>query len=323
MDDKEATIAKVTQHLGLPGIVQVSIDHADEKHTMESRDGISAFAKLAGKGWTYYIKELSISVGRNSTDEDQGSHHEDVNIDVGPNKMTSRHHAQIYYQDGWRIHVLGRNGVKLDDNPTMIERNQCAELHSGSIINISNIEMMFVLPVGDLNIDPIFIQRAERNEDTEEVPAPQTFEESTADLLSLPSTNGARGPDGARSQNGAPQAIAPAPPNYQRPNTPSASRPRRPGSMKRSPSGYMAGGTVVMNDAESIDLSLDSNSHIKPGYSYAQMIAQAIIFSPNEARCLSDIYQAIMARYAYYRHRPPHGWQVSYWYEFLSHWIRD
>ncbi|EDO04877.1 hypothetical protein SS1G_07360 [Sclerotinia sclerotiorum 1980 UF-70] len=119
--------------------------------------------------------------------------------------------------------------------------------------------------------------------------------------------------EGPIIDNGAPQAIAPAPQGYQRPGTPPpASRIKIPGSNKRSPPAYSAGGTMVMNDSESVDLSLDSNAHIKPGYSYSQMIAQAIIGTPGETLVLNGIYQYIMRRYAYYRHQPPHGWQVSY-----------
>lgn len=314
MDGPEARIAKVTQHLGLPGIVQVSIDHADEKHTLESRGGIKAFAKLAGKGWAYYCKDLCILVGRNTADgPDDDTQYKKVHIDLSPNKMISRNHADIFWnEDGWRLKVFGRNGVRVDNRT--FRSNEVTELHSGAVIEIANIEMMFVLPSGELNIAPRYLRRAEglaeedaddlrRYKDTDADPDP------IPDVFQLLSTNGSRG------QNGAPQAIAPAPANYQRPGTPPASRIR--GSTKRSPLGYSAGGTMVMNDAENIDLSLDSNCHIKPGYSYGQMIAQAIISTPGESLALSGIYSYIMAKYSYYRHQPPNGWQVSYQYDLL------
>ncbi|ESZ96923.1 putative Fork head protein like protein [Sclerotinia borealis F-4128] len=303
MDDKEAIISRVTQHLGLPGLVQVSQDHADEKHTIESRGGISAFAKLAGKGWAYYIKDLNNVVGRNPADgQDEGPVF-DVHIDLGPSKMISRQHASIHFNDGWRIRVIGRNGVKVDY--TTFRRGETTELHSGAIIDISGVEMMFVLPEGSLKIDSRVLQRTELVADVDTDDA-RKHKDSTPDVLPPPpSTNGIRG------QNGAPQPIAPAPPNYQRPGTPAASRIRIPGSTKRSPPGYSAGGTMVMNDAENVDLSDDANCHIKPGYSYGQMIAQAIISTPGETLALNGIYQYIMAKYAYYRHQPPNGWQNS------------
>lgn len=312
MDDKEQITSKVTQVLGLPFFVQVSRDHANDKHTVESRGGITAFAKLAGKGWAYYIKDLKTSVGRpaNPPDGQDDGPVFDVHVDLGPSKMVSRQHASICYQDGWRVEVIGRNGVMVDHK--IYHAGEVAELHSGAILNISGIEMIFVLPLGDFNIDPEYLQRADAvADDTEDAPKQK---EETPDILPPPSTNGARG------QNGAPQPIAPAPPNYQRPGTPPVARTKRPGSTKRSTPGYSAGSAMVMNDSENIDLSLDSNAHIKPGYSYSQMIAQAIIGSPNETLVLNNIYQSIMRKYAYYRHQPPHGWQVSY--QFNVYFVR-
>ncbi|KAA8568762.1 hypothetical protein EYC84_007756 [Monilinia fructicola] len=274
MDGPEARIAKVTQHLGHP---------------------------VSYKTWC-------ILVGRNTADgPDDDTQYKKVHIDLSPNKMISRNHADIFWnEDGWRLKVFGRNGVRVDNRT--FRSNEVTELHSGAVIEIANIEMMFVLPSGELNIAPRYLRRAEglaeedaddlrRYKDTDADPDP------IPDVFQLPSTNGSRG------QNGAPQAIAPAPANYQRPGTPPASRIR--GSTKRSPLGYSAGGTMVMNDAENIDLSLDSNCHIKPGYSYGQMIAQAIISTPGESLALSGIYSYIMAKYSYYRHQPPNGWQNS------------
>lgn len=42
-----------------------------------------------------------------------------------------------------------------------------------------------------------------------------------------------------------------------------------------------ASSTMLMN-FEDVDLSLDSNGHIKPSYSYAQLISQAILMVPGE-----------------------------------------
>jgi forkhead protein FKH len=58
-----------------------------------------------------------------------------------------------------------------------------------------------------------------------------------------------------------------------------------------------------------IDLSLDSSKEIKPQYSYALMIAQAILSVPEQKMQLSKIYEFIMSRYAFYRHAKS-GWQV-------------
>jgi len=67
-------------------------------------------------------------------------------------------------------------------------------------------------------------------------------------------------------------------------------------------------GTDFANHGE-IDLSLDSSKEIKPQYSYAMMIAQAILSVPEQKMQLSKIYEFIMNRYSFYRHTKS-GWQV-------------
>ena len=67
-----------------------------------------------------------------------------------------------------------------------------------------------------------------------------------------------------------------------------------------------------MNAADGgVDLSRDENKHFKPQYSYAQMITQAIMNAPDGKLNLNGIYTFITKKYAYYRHQPANGWQVS------------
>jgi hypothetical protein len=60
-----------------------------------------------------------------------------------------------------------------------------------------------------------------------------------------------------------------------------------------------------------LDLSLDENQHVKPSYTYLQLISQAIMESPDEQVTLTDIYNYCMKTYAFFR-RAEHrkGWQV-------------
>lgn len=67
---------------------------------------------------------------------------------------------------------------------------------------------------------------------------------------------------------------------------------------------------LVMESTEDIDLSLDSSKDIKPPYSYAVLISQAIFSSPEEKLTLNQIYNWIMHHYAFYRHSIG-GWQNS------------
>ncbi|KAF7880958.1 uncharacterized protein EAF02_006849 [Botrytis sinoallii] len=316
MENQEEIIFKLKKHLGLFSVVQVLEDHADDKYEQEYGGGVQAFAKLAGNGWTYYVKDQEVQIGRNPAEgqEEVPGAVAEVDIDLGPSKMISRQHARIFFDDGWRIQVNSRNGAKV--NGTMFVRNhEPKELHSGDVINVSGIEMIFVLPGGPFKIHPEYLRKIESTvddgeeadeveEDAEDVEDAQRDSEEPSDVPLPPSTNG------ARAQNGVPQAIAPAPANWQRAATPRASL-KVPSSAKRPPTGYSAGGTMIMNDSENVDLSLDSNHHIKPGYSYAQMIAQVIFEAPNQMLLLNGIYQAIMAKYAYYRFQAPGGWQNS------------
>jgi hypothetical protein len=67
---------------------------------------------------------------------------------------------------------------------------------------------------------------------------------------------------------------------------------------------------MVLESGEDIDYSQDSAKDIKPPHSYAQLIGQAILSSPEEMLTLANIYQFIKDRYAYFRHTNA-GWQVS------------
>ncbi|RAL59725.1 hypothetical protein DID88_000357, partial [Monilinia fructigena] len=222
MDGPEARIAKVAQHLGLPGsIVQVSIDHADEKHTLESRGGIKAFAN-----------------------PDDDTQYKKVHIDLSPNKMISRNHADIFWnEDGWR----------LKENSTSL-RDTC-----GGAEGLAE-------------------------EDTDD---PRRYKEADADADPILISFSYLRPMDLEVRNGAPQAIA---------------QPQ-----------LITNALVLLLLLESEVLPRDRLLDIRrvPGYSYGQMIAQAIISTPGESLALSGIYSYIMAKYSYYRHQPPNGWQNS------------
>lgn len=68
---------------------------------------------------------------------------------------------------------------------------------------------------------------------------------------------------------------------------------------------------MLMNSSNDLDLSLDENKHIKPQYSYAQMISQAILSTEDHKLNLNGIYRYIMDNFAYYRHAQAGGWQVG------------
>jgi len=217
--------------------------------------------------------------------------------------MVSRNHAEILFDSNsekWNIVVHGRNGVRI--NGTTLKRGDSKALSSGQVIEIGGVEMMFVMPSQNepLVVHRIFLQRAgliaidpEKTDDDEEIDGP---------------SSGPSGSSALRGQKGTPGGlpIAPAPPDYRRPGTPVSARSKINYTMGKSP---YVGGTIVMN-AEDIDLSIDQNRHIKPTFSYAQLITQAILDGQDEKQTLSNIYKYITDRFAYYRFQPAGGWQV-------------
>lgn len=290
-------------------------DHANAR--AENKQSIRAYAKIAGRDWTYYVKTLHVNLGRPPDREQKLDEQSspvaiaarslpEVHVDLGPSKFVSRLHAEVFF-DGeesasWRIRVNGRNGVRV--NNAMLKRGADAVLKCGDIIEIANTQMMFATPGDKANIDPVFVERAQRIAAGEDVPWDHTGLESSA---ARPYDNTDYAAAGAAAP-GKP-SLAPAPPFLKRQVTPPPRSPDTVGghTAKQSPL-YNRG--MMMESTEEIDYSQDSNKDLKPPYSYATMIAQAIFSSEEEKLTLNSIYQWIMEKYAFYRHSQS-GWQNS------------
>lgn len=330
----EALISKVTQCLAsIP--TQASQDHANS--LQDSGGDISAYAKIAAQEWTYFVKHLVVNIGR-TTEVAQGqsipsdpNHKDFVHIDLGPTKVFSRQTAMIYFDADadpnsdhgcWFLKVKGRNGLKVNAD-TLKKDDAPYLLHSGDVVEVGGIEMMFVLPgnLGPLRIHDIYTSRIGHGPPTLAAARPQKSSPAPEARSTLPlpvpeaiSNKGSKGSTAAAAsaQGAGPhQLIAPAPHDYRRPGTPpSAARGRANApSSHRSPA-YGSSGTLLMNNND-LDLSLDENRHIKPQYSYAQMITQAIISTDEHKLNLNGIYRYIMDNFAYYRHAQAGGWQNS------------
>lgn len=306
MTDDEIAYAVIHDFENPHRPVQVVEDHANIKHENED-EPIAAFAKLAGNGWTYFFKDIThVRIGRPAEREFEGGEKEQdvdesdesyVHVNLGPDKVISRQHAEIFFRDDgtWVIHVLGRNGVTIDEEK--IHRGQQVELTSGKVIEIGKVKMMFMLPTATPQIHPQYLQAAGLIQSGEHG---SPFEANGISSGTVSS--------GGRSL-GVP--LAPAPPDYTRPGTPPPSIRGR-GSLPAqayTPAGN--NGTIMVSNGQ-VDLSLSENEHIKPNFSYAQMIGQAILSSENKSLTLNGIYNYIMDKYAFYRrveHRS--GWQNS------------
>ncbi|KID73075.1 FKH1-like protein, partial [Metarhizium brunneum ARSEF 3297] len=280
--DDDHIVSQVTQQLKTQP-VQASKDHANAIHEA-NRNGVKAYAKVAAQDWTFYITKLAVNIGRapeisHADEEEEDEAH--VHIDLGPSKMVSREHASICFDskdEKWILQIKGRNGAKIDGQP--LKPRASHALTSGEVIEIGTVEMMFVLPseISPLHVHPLFLQRC------------------------------GLGPDVAKAPTSRRQPlIAPAPADYKRPGTPPSTQ-RRGASMAKSPG---VSTPAVLIGAHGVDLSHDHNQHIKPQYSYAQMITQAILNAPDGKLNLNGIYTFIMNSYSYYRHQQAAGWQNS------------
>jgi pSer/pThr/pTyr-binding forkhead associated (FHA) protein len=314
LHDALDVVTRVTQNLSTPpdSHIQASKDHANAIHEV-NRDGVQAFAKIAGQDWTYFVTSTTINIGRTSDPPPARQDENDkdfVHIDIGPSKMVSRQHAVITFTSAWTLEVKGRNGLKVDGEH--LKQGVTTPLTSGRVLDIGNIEMIFILPLesAPLRIHPTYIERA-GCQGTEFVGTGKDAE-VVEDSLRPSSSSAVQAASGRVAlPRGQPlqQTIAPAPPDYRRPGTPPSVRSRGAGSQNKSPQ-FKDGGTMLMNPND-VDLSLDENKHIKPQYSYAQMITQAIMNTPDDKLNLNGIYNYIMSNYSYYRHQQAAGWQVS------------
>ncbi|GMM49110.1 forkhead family transcription factor [Starmerella bacillaris] len=266
----------VISHLALPeGGVQV----ASLYDNALSRDKqVQAYGKLAGKGFTFYVQKLEVIIGRTAADSPGA-----VDIDLAPSKVVSRNHAAIKYNMNtrlWEISVHGRNGLRVDG--VVLRSGYCSPLHSGNIIDVGNVQMMFVLPDSDPLVAPIHLRRLREK---------LAAEEAIAKPESRPSSQEPGG-DVALDASASTRAL---------PTHPTQSTARRYTKTVLA--------QTFMPEVDQ-DLADDKCKDIKPPFSYATMISQAILSTPDHMMTLADIYAWISRHYAFYRHSRP-GWQNS------------
>ena len=314
LDVTEQVIAKLRRADYSP---VVGIEYANTKLGAET-DGVhvSAYAKLSGQDWTYYVKRASIKIGRppdsrsRSGEADspaqnrpQDEEDPDVHIDLGPSKHISRLHAEVYYDSTdfqWYIVVTGRNGARLND--MLLKRGDQATLESGSVIEIAGTEMMFVTADtadGQSKIHPKYLVRInwpgldEENEESD----------IGAKLHSHPQPTTVQHPPPVTQ---APAWVShntsmPLPSQRSRPSTPVQS-PRLEHSYFLPSDGDSAAASSLPRKLNGeIDYSVDAAKNIKPPCSYATLIAQAILSTPEKALALAGIYDWIKENFSYYR----------------------
>eukprot|EP00158_Paraphelidium_tribonemae_P003858 Partr_v1_DN26417_c0_g2_i3_m23673 putative Transcription factor len=256
---------------------------------------ILAYAKLTGFGWSYFIRKLSVVIGRFREANHTHSHAHDIDLHLEGNNTISRKHARIEYSfvdRAWEVVALGRNGLLL--NGQLITQSTAPQiLQSGDNIVISNIAFVFQLP----DSPPLFDQLVDTIVNT----SPQHLSRSRSSLLSE------RGDVIIKS--------------HAERETDENAHPTRTNSVSGhgiknehiADRGFRRRSRAIQlpDHSDGVDYSSDNaNLKVKPPFSYASLISEAILSSENRKLTLSKIYQFIMEKYAYYRHVHG-GWQNS------------
>lgn len=299
----------------------VSHVHNNSKH--EDKEEVQAFAKLSGRDWTFYISSLTVSIGRGLVKDATQARTLDsfagADIDLGPGKIVSRKHAEINYNQStgnWELHVNGRNGAKINFTKVQSGPNSPnIQLFSGTIIDINGTQMMFILPDTPPMLTKFAIASIQRTIPLDHpiyklgFPLPNIEHSNFATFKhnqnAGTNSNGMMGNEGT-IYNGLNNIVS--------------------SSVNLGNSGASLGVIVGERTSKNIkddyrlvkaeadkfdkDLSLDEHKNIKPTHSYATLITQAFLSTPEGELALADIYKYICDNYAYYRFKKP-NWQNS------------
>ncbi|ONH68535.1 Fork-head transcriptional regulator 2 [Cyberlindnera fabianii] len=276
--DQNELVNAVISVLSIPEqTTAVSENYANDKNLATE---VQAYAKIAGNNWTYYVQTLSVSIGRNTetaTTPKDGL----IDIDLGPAKVVSRQHASINYNANtrlWELYVQGRNGAKVDTIKVPCGPNSTpTPLYSGAVIDIGGTQMMFILPDAQPKVSPQVLDQV-----GSKLPKPKTKKPQYTTTATF-----ANGNTRAPTMNMAPIS-----------------------SMKTFHMFNDESGSKDNGHGNDNDFAPDESRDIKPPYSYATMITQAILSNPDGVLSLSEIYDWISNHYAFYRFSKT-GWQNS------------
>ena len=305
-------------------MIAASIEH---KNQDDQDKTIQAYAKIAGKDWTFYVTRTSVNIGRppdGSTKKSteigtpsspayDTSDSFEVHIDLGPEKHVSRLHAKLFYNNEtskWVLQVNGRNGVKI--NGILKKKGEQANLTSGAVMDIAGTEMMFIDASNEPQIDAQYLERLnEAVEEDLEHPVQQTpsatFPLARPDLsyyqaqYALPPT---------QTFSYASSAVAQPPYGVTSQLTPKHSPSREPFYTQPSSNAQAPPREMMMQSSGPIDYASDAARDIRPTCSYHNLIANAILSSPDECLTLDNIYNWIRSNFAWFRYNG-NAWKNS------------
>ena len=273
---------------------------------------VSAFAKIAGLGWTYYVTSASINIGRAPTERQPEMGEEEpeqkIHIDLGPSKTVSRLHGSITYNsedERWHLVVHSRNGAKVNDD--LLRRLNERSLKSGDVIEIAGTEMIFISPNEHAKVEQMYIDRM-RDVSLSKIGPSKLPPFKNIEPLALPKYETPMHIS-PYAQPGEQPVPAPVEIVAPRPSTPISSIMSAP-YLNQAVGNSQFDHMNTMESSEHIDYAADHAKDIKPPMSYATLIGQAILSTPDEKLSLNGIYEWIKTNFSYYRYIDQ-SWQVS------------
>ncbi|CAG8654905.1 hypothetical protein RhiirA5_353896 [Rhizophagus irregularis] len=260
---------------------------------------IQAYAKLEGDNFCYYIKTLQVILGRKTSGSDQ------VDIHLGSTKAISRQHARLYYnfqEQHFELMIFGKNGAYI--NEVFCEKGVTVPLENRTKIQIGEVVFSFLLP----RMDGEVVTSTNTENDTYNITGKTTYQEVTFDHDS-PSENGQSYSNGyinTTSQEYS-HGYTTNKVNSLDSGIGSSNVSQRSGSTSSTSTQE---DLIEQHAIEKIDTSKYQSRQIKPPFSYASLIAQAIQSAPSKRMTLNAIYNWITTQYPYYK-IAQNGWQNS------------
>ncbi|PVU90671.1 hypothetical protein BB561_004787 [Smittium simulii] len=277
----------------------------------EKNTNTQAYAKLEGREINYYINTLTTVLGRQTQNIPNNVVH------LGNSKAISRKHAKINYNfihHTFELQVIGKNGCFF--NTLFIPCGMVVALTHKTVITIGNSEFIFLLPrqmyYSQYETDTLNFNSSYISTNTQEYPhhpniTPQrlSLERKISAIQDSPViTHQAASP----SEKPFPSLLSLAGNNSNNSINPvSIKTPNLAKTDINTPVKKESGDSKTPKESKSNYKAPDPD---KPVYSYASMIAQAIMASSKQKLTLSDIYNYITTNFEYYR-TAQNGWQNS------------
>lgn len=215
--------------------------------------------------------------------------------------MVSRQHATIAYNLTtriWELQVAGRNGAKVDGVKVACGPNSpSTPLYSGCVVDIGGTQMMFILPDNTPTISRNVLDLI-----GSQLPRPKSKRIASSSVINNQQTNPLN--NDPNYSNGY-YYPAPTQNNLKAFQMFDNAVEQLKNENRNTTSNALQNQTNTQND-----LAKDESKDIKPPYSYATMITQAILSNPEGVLSLSQIYEWISKQYAFYRFSKS-GWQNS------------